>query len=78
MSQSKASQARAKAAERRDKALALRLRGAGYQEIADELDMSVGGAYKSVMRALEILREKTNEKAKEVRDLELQRLDAML
>ena len=56
----------------------LRKAGVGYADIGTALGISTAGAYKSVMRALELLAEKTNENAEHVRDIELQRLDAML
>ena len=62
--------------ERQRRALELRLAGHTYQQIADALgSKSKCGAYKAVEGAL---REVTREPAEAVRELELQRLDAML
>jgi hypothetical protein len=57
-------------------ALELRLYGANYQGIADQLGYAdAAGAYKAVIRALERV---VTEPAKEVLQLELDRLDRML
>lgn len=62
--------------ERQRQALELRLAGETFQSIAGKLDYkSKHGAYKAVETAL---REITREPAEAVRQLELQRLDAML
>src|SRR5712692_5936332 len=62
--------------ERQAKALALRLEGCTYEEIANALGYRAkSAAFKAVQGAL---REVTREGAEAVRDLELRRLDAML
>lgn len=61
--------------DRRRQALELRLRGRNYNQIADELGISVGAAYKDVTLELAELRTTTTEKAEAVRDMELKRLD---
>jgi hypothetical protein len=61
-------------AERDAEAARLRGRGLGYQAIADQLGISVSTAHDAVKRALAAIRA---EPAPEVRQLELERLDAM-
>ena len=63
--------------ERRPRSLALRIGGASYREIGERLDIDVHTAYADVQAELAALRERTVERAEEVRELELQRLDAM-
>lgn len=64
------------AAERRRQALELRKAGATYDRIAQQLGFANrGGAYRAVETAL---REITAEPAQDVRQLELERLDALL
>ena len=63
---------------REDAALKLRLKGYTYARIASELGISEAGAYAAVKRALNRLNENINEEAKNVRRLELERLDMML
>ena len=73
MSESKTSKRRIKAVERQRAALELRKTGATYQEIADQLRyQGSSGAYKSVMSAL---KRTLQEPARDVRLLELIRLD---
>jgi hypothetical protein len=63
-------------AERRRQALELRKAGATYDVIAQRLGYANrGGAYKAVMQALQAI---TAEPAKELLQLELERLDALL
>ena len=64
---------RATAAEKRKQALELRRAGWGYQEIADEVGWAnKGTAYTQVQKAI---KEITRESAKELLELELERLD---
>lgn len=58
-------------------ALELRRGGASYREIATQLGISVGVAYKYVTNGLAEIREVCNETAGEVKQIELERLDAM-
>ena len=74
--ESKASEKRIAAAERQARALELRKAGLGYAAIAHQLGYAgPSGAYKAIMTALRAL---TGEPAKELRDLELARLDDLL
>ena len=66
------------AKQRERDALELRTRGCTYDQISKALGMSLSGAADAVRRALEALKSETQEKAEEVRDLELRRLDKML
>ena len=66
------------AKQRERDALDLRTRGYTYERIAEALGISTSGAADSVKRALQALKAETQEKAEEVRDLELRRLDRML
>ena len=66
------------AKQRERDALELRTRGCTYDQISKALGMSLSGAADAVRRALEALKSETEEKAHEVRDLELRRLDKML
>lgn len=66
------------AKEREGQALELRKRGFSYDRIGEALGISRAGAYECVRRALEALRVDSQEKAEEVRELELSRLDRML
>lgn len=71
-----ASPRRIEAAEKRARALELRKAGATYDQIARQVGFSErGAAYRAVQTAL---LEITQEPAQEVRQLELERLDAML
>lgn len=71
-----ASPRRITAAEKRARALELRKAGATYDQIARQVGFSErGAAYRAVQTAL---LEITQEPAQEVRQLELERLDAML
>ncbi len=63
---------------REAEALHLRLSGATYQVIAEQLGISAPGAYKVVMRACERVHAKTRESAQVVLHLELMRLDRLL
>jgi transcriptional regulator len=60
---------------RRAEAIDLRIRGYTYREIAKELGVSVGAAFKDVSAALEQVRAEAAETAREHLDIELSRLD---
>ncbi len=75
MGKSKAAPERLTAAERRQRAVELRKLGFSYQKIADQMGISVSGAYKMVTTALREINERTAESAQELRRLELERLD---
>ena len=66
------------AKEREIEALELRKKGMSYRAIAQVMGLTEAGAYGCVSRALNTLRTNATEKAEEVRDLELARLDRML
>jgi len=57
---------------------ALRRKGKTYQEIADELGISIGVAFADTKFVLEKVRGETKEVAEDARELELARLDALL
>jgi len=67
---------RANAAERRRKAVALRIAGATYEQIGRELGITSQAAWKHVTIALADVRQKTAEDADVLRVTELARLDA--
>lgn len=76
--ESKSSARRLAAAEKRRKAVELRLQGLSYQKIADELGFKgEGPARKTVEVALAETRSLTGEAAEEIVAMELQRLDIM-
>ena len=57
-------------------ALELRKKGKSYRQIAAEVGYAnAGGAYKAVRRELDLIAKQCSEEARQVRDLELQRLD---
>jgi hypothetical protein len=68
---------RVKGLDRELRALELRKAGASYTMIAKDLECSVEGARKALMRALEWMEETCAELAPAVRRIELERLDAM-
>jgi len=71
-------QRRIEAKERALKALELRKKGVRYEQIAQQLGYTNrGNAHKAVMKELELLAKECREEAAQVRDLELQRLDAL-
>lgn len=71
-------QRRIEAKERALKALELRKKGMRYEQIAQQLGYpNRGNAHKAVMKELELLAKECLEEAARVRDLELQRLDAL-
>jgi hypothetical protein len=74
---SKTDARRLRGAARRQRALELRLARKSYAAIAAELGISRQSAHKLVMTALDEIRTKTAEDAAKVRDLELQRLEAI-
>lgn len=59
-------------------ALELRLKGMSYKQIGEELDCAIGTAYNAVSRGLKELNSLAKEKAEEVRQLELSRIDSVL
>lgn len=63
--------------ETRDKCLSLRRLGMSYAEVAKQVGLSRGGAYKAVQTALDEIRASYRETAAEVLELELDRLDEM-
>lgn len=60
------------------KAVALRIKGCTYQQIATALGLSEAQAYKLVSAELARIRQDTAEKAEELRQIEVDRLDALL
>lgn len=71
-------QRRIEAKERALKALELRKKGMRYEQIAQQLGYTNrGSAHKAVMKELKLLAKECLEEAAQVRDLELQRLDAL-
>jgi DNA-binding CsgD family transcriptional regulator len=66
------------AAERERQALDLRRGGLRYREIGEALGCSLSAAYGAVSRALSRIAAETDERAEELRALELVRLDALL
>lgn len=65
------------ARQREQQGLELRLGGASYAQIAEKLQMTAGGAFKAVDRALLRQRHDTDEKAEKLRRIELARLDRL-
>lgn len=66
------------AAERRVKSLELRKAGLGYRQIGEQLGVSEQQAWRDVKKALEGLAEMEQDAARELRQLEVERLDALL
>ena len=66
-----------KTAARRLQALELRKAGASYQQIGERLGISNGQAFQDVKREMAKIAEQATELATEVRQMELERLDAM-
>jgi hypothetical protein len=66
-----------KALEREVQALELRKAGVSYRVIAARMEMSQGGAFKAVMRAIDRIRAESSEKAEQLREIELMRLDSL-
>lgn len=69
---------RSLSADRRMNALEMRKSGSTYEKIGDALGISSQAAYQHVVKALQAIREKTNEAADEVRTLEITRIDTMI
>lgn len=65
-------------ADLRKRATELRIRGAAYEQIAEQLGVSVGSAWNHVAAALVLNREQAAENAERVREIELRRLDRYL
>jgi transposase len=63
---------------RREKAVALKLAGKQYREIAKELGVSLETAYNDVMVVLERTRKSANESAQESRQIAIERADRIL
>lgn len=66
-----------RARKREAEALALRVAGATYQQIGERVGLTLEGARQCVKRALERLDGEVAELAKELRQIEAERLDAM-
>lgn len=66
------------AAERRVKAIELRKAGLSYRQIGEQLEVSEQQAWRDVKKALADLAEMEQDHAREYRQLELERLDALL
>lgn len=66
-----------KAATRKIEALNLRIAGYRFQDIADQMGISISTAYSYVKASLEEVAEERKNLAHNLRDLELARLDAM-
>jgi hypothetical protein len=64
--------------ERQLKSLELRRTGAHYSDIATALGCSKATAYRDVKRHLDDVRQECREKAEEINDIELERLDTAL
>ena len=64
--------------EREEQSLTLRLAGATYRQIGNQLGITEQGAHAAVMRALKRQIKRMAEPAEEVRQLELERLDRLL
>jgi len=73
----KSSVRRIRTTEKTLKALELRKRGLNYTQIGEKLGCARGTACRYVLSELENLADKCREEAVHVRDLELQRLDAL-
>lgn len=75
MSRSKTSPPSVGKLENRRKAVQLRKAGFTYQEIADQIGMTRGNAYKLVAEAMQEFKTESAEEAQEVKRVELARLD---
>jgi hypothetical protein len=69
---------RIEAAEKRAKAVEMRLMGMPYRKIASRLGISVGMAHKAVTKAMADLQAQQEEAAEQVRAMELDRLDQIM
>jgi hypothetical protein len=76
--ESKTSRRKLVALEKGVAALALRRAGLGFREIGEQLGVPTSTAYDAVMGALRDAIEHRREAAEEVRQLEIERLDALL
>lgn len=76
--QTRNSKQRARGVDHRAKALALRKDGHSYPEIAKRLKLALSTVYEHVTKALAEVSEVAHEDAVQVRQLELDRLDALL
>ena len=56
----------------------MRIKGMRIDDIADELEMSPGGAYSAIDRGLESLRKQNDDRAKQLRDIQYLRLEELL
>ncbi len=74
----KTSKTAIKGASRQRQCVRLRRRGWTYQQIGDELGITAATAYEHVSKALAKVRAETHEKATEIVEMELQRIDAMI
>lgn len=77
MAESTTSTRKLTAAERRTKAVRLRISGASYQQIGDQLGVTDSAAHKLVKQAMEAKARDTAAAAEELRHLEDLKLDAM-
>ncbi len=75
---SKNSTPKARALKLDEEVLDLRIQGYSYPKIAKHLGISVGGAYKSLNRALERLEKEVGETAREIIKQEIARIDEIL
>lgn len=78
MSEPITSKRRIAASERQRQAVQMRLAGADYRTIAEALDMTPSGAYRSVKTALDTTREKIAEDIAQLRAIENRRLESMI
>lgn len=69
---------RAKTADNEARALTMRLAGETYRQIGEQLGVTTAAAYKMVRRVLDRTRKAADESAAELRQLEQERLDALL
>lgn len=63
---------------RREQAMAARVQGATFRQIADELDCSIATAYEDIAAELAGINERTRQSTEEYRTLELARCDLIL
>lgn len=77
-SHNRASRTKLTQAERRRRAMDLRMLGQTYEQIGDALGISRQAAHKMITRELGKIRQATEETAQEILDLELMRLDRLM
>lgn len=77
MTQQKTSPRKISAAEKRKQALELRKAGFTFQQIGDQLGVTRGMAFRYVKDTLDEINEKQIEEAKQIRTLEVERLDRL-